>query len=820
MTSRPCGFRSNRGWTLFAAAIGLCLLTAPAVSARDYFVRPDGNDSNVGTSNSATSAWRTPNKCAGTLSAGDRCFIQPGVYQVTAQIDTARAGTKVDNVMSSCSCTKGSTSISCGSAVTGVSSGDFVQCDYGYGFFWTEVASVSGSTITLVEGYRGPSSSNNTLDRAAMIQYIGASGTTPTNRDTVVITDADPDPGLTWTLESGTTCVYSTSKADPRASGAWVDPGGIRENVPWTQWNTYYENKNGLDTYWRVSASACPCNRTTLKAALEDVPGSWNEDTAKVYVHTYGCANPAAIDMEAGTGISLVFLMDQPFTIARNLTVELVGADPVRSATGSSALMVTANNNVLVRNVRCHGRCGLDANNVTDVRFESVRSLNTFKVGRNCNTAGCNQNNSGLSFYDVEARGGGTNTISIDDFGGASAADPIVFDRFYVHRGFTMLSSPACNEYDNWDCSVSPGHYLPSRVTAAVHGLYASTTAQTAADVKNVLVQNCVVEVTGDGLGLFTRSDASNIKVRNCTFASGEIVAFGNGPAAAGGISLYNNAFHFTGPPVGNSRVRFYGGAYDSSLVSDYNAWLVDDNGTTNIPQSSSAYLSYNPTHIELTLDTVRASLGQEAHSVIVCASGCSSAQGLSVFNDGVNQSRFTDPSVADGDPTNWTPVSGSRVINAGLNAECPPTDFYGNPRSDGRCDIGAIEFQGGTADTTPPAPVTALVATGQDSAVALSWTQSSSGDASGAVIRVRTDRYPTSATDGTEACRADGNPATAANCRFAPASNGQQYFLAAFSYDRAGNHGTAVNAQAVPSAAAPPPPVTGVTRSDTMPPP
>jgi hypothetical protein len=52
----------------------------------------------------------------------------------------------------------------------------------------------------------------------------------------------------------------------------------------------------------------------------------------------------------------------------------------------------------------------------------------------------------------------------------------------------------------------------------------------------------------------------------------------------------------------------------------------------------------------------------------------------------------FTD----DGTPGNghFPLLAGSPTIDAGNDAFCPPTDQLGEPRV-GRCDIGAIEFQG-----------------------------------------------------------------------------------------------------------------------------
>jgi len=69
----------------------LLLLWAIPASAATYYVRTDGNDSNVGTTNSAGGAWLTIGKCASTIVAGDFCRVQTGTY--TAGFTEATDGT-------------------------------------------------------------------------------------------------------------------------------------------------------------------------------------------------------------------------------------------------------------------------------------------------------------------------------------------------------------------------------------------------------------------------------------------------------------------------------------------------------------------------------------------------------------------------------------------------------------------------------------------------------------------------------------------------------------------------------------------------------
>ncbi|HEX6851242.1 MAG TPA: choice-of-anchor Q domain-containing protein [Candidatus Polarisedimenticolaceae bacterium] len=67
---------------------------------------------------------------------------------------------------------------------------------------------------------------------------------------------------------------------------------------------------------------------------------------------------------------------------------------------------------------------------------------------------------------------------------------------------------------------------------------------------------------------------------------------------------------------------------------------------------------------------------------------------------------QFMNYSASDFRPLN---VSAPQV-NAGVNNAsfpCPANDYFGNPRSDGRCDIGAIELQGGGTSDPSPGTVT-----------------------------------------------------------------------------------------------------------------
>lgn len=64
------------------AAAGLLHPALPAHGASDYYVSPNGSDSNPGT---LTQPFRTVQKCADVAIAGDTCYIRAGVYRETVR---------------------------------------------------------------------------------------------------------------------------------------------------------------------------------------------------------------------------------------------------------------------------------------------------------------------------------------------------------------------------------------------------------------------------------------------------------------------------------------------------------------------------------------------------------------------------------------------------------------------------------------------------------------------------------------------------------------------------------------------------------------
>ncbi len=104
------------------------------------------------------------------------------------------------------------------------------------------------------------------------------------------------------------------------------------------------------------------------------------------------------------------------------------------------------------------------------------------------------------------------------------------------------------------------------------------------------------------------------------------------------------------------------------------------------------------------------------------------------------------------------------------------------------------------TAQT--PGPVTTFTATPATNANQLRWQNPGSGAFTGTVIRVRTDAYPTSPTDGSHVTDAQGAPGSTATFNHVALAPGVRYYYTAFTYfqDASRHYGsTGVNTSAVP---------------------
>ncbi len=98
--------------------------------------------------------------------------------------------------------------------------------------------------------------------------------------------------------------------------------------------------------------------------------------------------------------------------------------------------------------------------------------------------------------------------------------------------------------------------------------------------------------------------------------------------------------------------------------------------------------------------------------------------------------------------------------------------------------------------DTTPPAPATGLTLTRYANAMGLSWTNPSTSDFAGTMIRFKTTGYPAGPTDGTLVVDAANAPSTSDHFDHMNLARGT-YYYAAFAYDEVMNFADAGHAQA-----------------------
>ena len=83
----------NKLTRLFVAV--LLFLAIGNVSAKEYFLATDGNDSNPGT---IEKPFATLSKAISMLQAGDVCYVRGGTYYQTSRIFVRQTGTKDDRI--------------------------------------------------------------------------------------------------------------------------------------------------------------------------------------------------------------------------------------------------------------------------------------------------------------------------------------------------------------------------------------------------------------------------------------------------------------------------------------------------------------------------------------------------------------------------------------------------------------------------------------------------------------------------------------------------------------------------------------------------
>lgn len=779
------------------------LTLAPAAWATDYYVRTDGNDANTGTANTAGGAWATINKCGSTLVAGDRCLIQSGTYrgQRGATI-TNNGALESNNLLPNCTCTNGTNTINCGSAIPGtVAAGDYVQCDSGNGFSWSRVQSVASSTITLAEPYRGATSTTAGADTLDVANFIVISGQGAAASDTVFTDWFDMPVGLTWTQDPTYPDVWSydpatisgTTTADKAWKGKFCSNNYLNACLSDTDcgggtcqlavkgirsvsalWDTYYlPHLNGREGYIRLGSSTndvsygastaqgyvCPAgDNTTHIFNVSTVPGSYTYDTSltgKVYVHAtktcvggtkvgYGCLadadcpsstcgaspNPGTLTMQAAyaapmgnanqpTG-NIVLDARGNYVIVENLTIEGGFHDQGGSGTPISESLTLGGENSRYSNInvwqgQIHWNMSKEGGGaINDALFENIDALS----GNRCTDLG-DVAMSGVKWYNVEMRGTKNQLWNCGGgFRGASKTDRVIIDRLFAHRNQPNMTADGdnngttCNGNSvTWD-KVNEVH-TGSNAWIPGHGVFFGNAGANVV-LCNLLIRNSLFETTGqnadnDSLGLngvvssVDPTCTDNQVVYN-TFLDQNVAnrtlgvqgGRNSGGNTSANLVTYGNAFITEWTGAGTGAITRFSGYPAASAVSDYNAFVYpqwDFNGGGTSQNTSQRIWNSGE-----TLSSVITNNAQEAHSVQICRDGCSAATPGSHFNS--TSTQVVDAVVDDGDVSDPTPSAGSKLIGAGPPNgvyPCPSVDFYGNPRNDGACDIGAVELQGQT---------------------------------------------------------------------------------------------------------------------------
>jgi hypothetical protein len=106
-------------------------------------------------------------------------------------------------------------------------------------------------------------------------------------------------------------------------------------------------------------------------------------------------------------------------------------------------------------------------------------------------------------------------------------------------------------------------------------------------------------------------------------------------------------------------------------------------------------------------------------------------------------------------------------------------------------------------SDVTPPAPVTGFTATPGHGQVTLTWTNSTTSDCLGAIIRYKTTGFPTGSHDGLPLAVRPKSPGSSDTFVHTGLVRANTYYYAAFAYDAIPNHASVAQDSARPLAQA-----------------
>jgi hypothetical protein len=164
-----------------------------------------------------------------------------------------------------------------------------------------------------------------------------------------------------------------------------------------------------------------------------------------------------------------------------------------------------------------------------------------------------------------------------------------------------------------------------------------------------------------------------------------------------------------------------------------------------------------------------------------------------------------------------YAPSGGTITLNLGASSGTLHARWL-NPRAGGFTAPVSVQGGGGrtftapdaadwvlyvedptVADTTPPGPVTGLVASAGMLQNTLTWTSPTDGDVTGAIVRFSTSGYPAGPADGLPVTDESGEPGWSSSTVHAGLTRGLTYYYSVFAHDWMMNHASAAHAQAVP---------------------
>jgi len=249
---------------------------------------------------------------------------------------------------------------------------------------------------------------------------------------------------------------------------------------------------------------------------------------------------------------------------------------------------------------------------------------------------------------------------------------------FEIHdcSHFLVENNVYMQDTDNANCTIAGG--WPSTDDGRFGDGYCGT---------DVTYRNNTVVGNGETLGMIWWMARQPYE---CDDAAGQSSAacndgLGDDPGGCGwnGLRSYNNVWYdnrgrtsYGAVSLPTTTMHQWSDGPDYPTCSDYNAWgrVRDNNGT--------AYVNGFDTlqSVQGSLDLNGDSINEEINGIDLDAAGLQPAD---IF--------------ADYGARDYRPASGSPLIDAGADLAslpCPSSDFEGNPRSDGSCDIGAFEHQ------------------------------------------------------------------------------------------------------------------------------